>query len=135
MDLVEEVGESSSPPLSFASFGAYDIKNDVYSRLIEIGNEEAVCNPEFREQLEVHFNRLPASYALDINLEKVEDVLLHQRLLALAKDPDNRPVFNVRFVETFSNRADDNDEQQVSGVLSTSRSRNVDNGVVPSHDR
>lgn len=62
MDLVEEVGESSSPPLSFASFGAYDIKNDVYSRLIEIGNEEAVCNPEFREQLEAHFNRLPARY-------------------------------------------------------------------------
>lgn len=41
------------------------------------------------------------SYALDINLEKVEDVLLHQRLLARAKDPDNRPVFNVRFVEVL----------------------------------
>lgn len=41
------------------------------------------------------------SYALDINMDRVEDVLLHQRLLALAKDPDSRPVFNVRFMEVW----------------------------------
>lgn len=39
------------------------------------------------------------SYGLDVNLDRVEDVLLHQKLLARAKDPDNRPVFHIRFLE------------------------------------
>lgn len=39
------------------------------------------------------------SYGLDINMERVEDVLLHQKLLARAKDPDNRPVFHIRYLE------------------------------------
>lgn len=101
MDLAEGVGESSSPPRTFGSFSGYEIAIDVYNRLVEIGNEEVTANPEFREQLEAHFNRLPASYALDINLDRVEDVLLHQKLLALAKDPENRPVFHVRFLEVM----------------------------------
>lgn len=70
MDLVEEVGESSSPPRSYGSFGGgggsgggHDvIRNDVYNRLMDNGNEEAIGNPEFREQLEGHFNRLPQRY-------------------------------------------------------------------------
>lgn len=45
-----------------------------------------------------YFISLP-SYGLDVNMERVEDVLLHQRLLALARDPDKRPVFHVRFLE------------------------------------
>lgn len=63
MDLAEGVGESSSPPRSFGSFSNYDVRNDVFNRLIEAGNEEAVCNPEFREQLDAHFNRFPARYS------------------------------------------------------------------------
>ena len=39
------------------------------------------------------------SYGLDINMERVEDVLLHHRLLTEAKDPESRPVFYVRLVE------------------------------------
>lgn len=69
MDLVEEVGESSSPPRSYGSFGGVGsggghdvIRNDVYNRLMECGNEEAIGNPDFREQLEAHFNRLPPRY-------------------------------------------------------------------------
>lgn len=62
MDLVEGVGESSSPPRSFGGFSGYEIVNDVYNRLIEVNNEEVTSNPEFREQLEAHFNRLPARY-------------------------------------------------------------------------
>ncbi|KAK2989258.1 hypothetical protein RJ640_031010 [Escallonia rubra] len=137
MDLAEGVGESSSPPRSFGSFSGYDVKSDVYNRLLESGNEEAVCNPEFREQLDAHFNRLPASYGLDINIDKVEDVLLHQKLLALAKDPDNRPVFHVRFLENFWARADVYDDQQVLSVPSTSKPcYEVDNeGVFPSDER
>lgn len=62
MDLVEGVGESSSPPRSFGSFSGNEIVNDVYNRLVEIGNEEAINHPEFRDQLEAHFNRFPARY-------------------------------------------------------------------------
>lgn len=67
MNFDEEVGESSSPSRSYGSFGGGGsggggndaIKNDVYNRLMENGNEEAISNPDFREQLEAHFNRLP----------------------------------------------------------------------------
>lgn len=63
MELIEGVGESSSPPRSFGGGAAvgvlYEIRNDVYNRLMEIGNEEAVSNPDFREILDSHFNRLP----------------------------------------------------------------------------
>ncbi|KAK6938292.1 hypothetical protein RJ641_031800 [Dillenia turbinata] len=99
MDLAEGVGESSSPPRSFVSFSSYDIRTDVYNRLIETGNEDAVCNPDLREQLEAHFNKLPPSYGLDVNMERVEDVLLHQKVLLMAKDPEKRPVYHIRFVE------------------------------------
>lgn len=69
MDFEEEVGESSSPPRSFGSFGGGGsgggndvIRNDVYNRLIENGNEEAINNPDFLEQLVAHFNRLPPRF-------------------------------------------------------------------------
>lgn len=60
MDLIEGVGENSSPPRSIGSCAVYDIKNDVYNRLVETGNPEAVTNPELlREHLDSHFARLP----------------------------------------------------------------------------
>jgi len=71
MEFIEGVGESSSPPRSFACGGVgagYDIRNDVYNRLIENGNEEAVSNPEFRELLDAHFSRLPARYYFFLRL-------------------------------------------------------------------
>ena len=37
-------------------------------------------------------------YALDVNIERAEDVLNHKRLLELAEDPENRPAFSVRSV-------------------------------------
>ncbi|XP_042492329.1 serine/threonine-protein kinase STY46-like isoform X2 [Macadamia integrifolia] len=112
MELFEGVGESSSPPRSYGGFCGNDIRNDVYNRLIESGNEEAVSNPEFREQLDAHFNRLPARYILDVDMDRVEEVLVHQKLLALAKDPDKRPVFNVRYLETMQTSKDGNDDLQ-----------------------
>lgn len=130
MDLIEGVGESSSPPPSFGNFSSYDIRNDVYNRLLGSANDEALCNPEFREHLDAHFNRLPNSYGLDVNMERVEDVLLHQRLLALARDPDKRPVFHVRFLENCWARSDGNDEEQSTCVFSTSRPcGNADHGA------
>ncbi|XP_039012344.1 serine/threonine-protein kinase STY17-like isoform X3 [Hibiscus syriacus] len=40
-------------------------------------------------------------YALDVNVERAEDVLAHKRLLHLAEDPANRPVFEVRVVQVY----------------------------------
>lgn len=125
MDLIEGVGESSSPSRSFGSFVGFDIRNDVFNRLMESGNEEAVCNPQLRELLDAHFNRLPSSYGLDVNMDRVEDVLLHQKLLALAKDPDSRPVYHIRFVE-----------QSMSVLPTSSPSCDADNdGVAAAHIR
>ncbi|XVE55171.1 hypothetical protein DITRI_Ditri03aG0138400 [Diplodiscus trichospermus] len=112
MDLTEGVGESSSPPRSFGSFNSYDVRNDVFNRLVETGHEEAISNPDFRDQLDSHFNRLPASYGLDVNMDRVEDVLLHQKLLALAKDPEKRPVYHIRFLENLCTKADADDDHQ-----------------------
>ncbi|KAL5560332.1 hypothetical protein UlMin_036543 [Ulmus minor] len=133
MDLAEGVGESSSPPRSFGSFNNYDVRNDVFNRLVETGHEDA-SKPEFREQLDAHFNRLPASYGLDVNIDRVEDVLLHQKLLALAKDPEKRPVYFIRFVENIS-KADGDDDQEFTSILSAPQlsSDGVDEGV--SHKR
>lgn len=39
------------------------------------------------------------SYALDVNVERAEDVLMHKRLLYSARDPANRPVIEVRLVQ------------------------------------
>ncbi|XP_030521396.1 serine/threonine-protein kinase STY8-like isoform X2 [Rhodamnia argentea] len=118
MDLIEGVGESSSPPRSFVGSlsGNFDVRNDVYARLVETGNEEAVSNPEFRELLEAHFNRLPSSYLLDVNMDRVEDVLLHQKLLIQAKEPGKRPVFHVRFLENIPVKADGSDDLQLTST-------------------
>ncbi|KAL9317641.1 hypothetical protein ACSQ67_014158 [Phaseolus vulgaris] len=134
MDLVEGVGESSSPPRAFSGYGNYDVRNDVYNRLLETGHDQAVSNPEFREQLEAHFNRLPPSYGLDVNIDKAEDVLLHQTLLALAKDPDKRPVFHIRFLENISTRADGEDQQILSTHhrMGSSHSHATNGVAVPS---
>ncbi|KAF2544666.1 hypothetical protein F2Q68_00028535 [Brassica cretica] len=56
--------------------------------------------PGFVDDLWAHFNRLPARYALDVNVERAEDVVMHQRLLLSALDPHNRrPAIQVRLVQ------------------------------------
>ncbi|KAL6522515.1 Serine/threonine-protein kinase sty46 [Orobanche minor] len=75
-----------------------EVYNDVLRRLKEADNPEAQ-EPSFDDQLWAHFNRLPARYAMDVNVERAEDVLTHKRLLHLARDPANRPAFEVRLVQ------------------------------------
>ncbi|KAG0454329.1 hypothetical protein HPP92_025633 [Vanilla planifolia] len=75
-----------------------DVYSEVIRRLREAGNSEAF-SPSFEEELWAHFNRLPARYALDVNVERADDVLTHKRLLEMAQDPGNRPVFAVRLVQ------------------------------------
>ncbi|VAI29617.1 unnamed protein product [Triticum turgidum subsp. durum] len=132
----EGVGESSSPPreappapaVSGGSGGGggapRDICTQVFERLVADGNEE-VAGPDFRVQLEAHFARLPFSYQLDINVDKSADVLVHQKVLAEAKDPLRRPAFRVRFLrvedmdsaygsDASDEGADDGDDLSVS---------------------
>ncbi|XP_073052795.1 serine/threonine-protein kinase STY17-like [Primulina eburnea] len=142
MDFVEEVGESSSPPRTYSIVGGscgggHDvIRNDVFTRLIENGNGEVVGNPHFREQLEAHFNRLPQSYMLDVNMDRVEDVLLHQKLLSRAKDPANRPVFHIRCLEDICTRTNGIDDEQVSSFpLASNRRGTVDDKEAKSSSR
>ncbi|EPS58804.1 hypothetical protein M569_16009, partial [Genlisea aurea] len=71
---------------------------EVLRRLKESGHPEA-GESAFCDQLWHHFNSLPSRYAVDVNLERPEDVLMHKRLLQLAHDPNNGPVFDVRLVQ------------------------------------
>ncbi|WOK94658.1 serine/threonine-protein kinase STY46 [Canna indica] len=75
-----------------------DVYNEVLRRLRKSGRPE-VQSPTFEDGLWSHFNRLPARYALDVNVERAEDVLTHKKLLELAQEPANRPVFAVRLVQ------------------------------------
>ncbi|XP_057501595.1 serine/threonine-protein kinase STY46-like [Actinidia eriantha] len=77
-----------------------EVYNEVLRRLRESNNQEAK-EPGFEDELWAHFNRLPARYALDVNVERAEDVLMHKRLLQLAHDPDNRPAFEIRLVQVL----------------------------------
>lgn len=75
-----------------------EVFNDVLGRLKDSDIEEAHL-PGFDDELWNHFNRLPARYALDVNVERAQDVLTHKRLLQLAHDPATRPAIQVRLVQ------------------------------------
>ncbi|KAL2459932.1 ACT-like protein tyrosine kinase family protein [Abeliophyllum distichum] len=75
-----------------------EVYNEVLRRLKDSNHPEAQ-EPDFDDQLWAHFNRLPARYAMDVNVERAEDVITHKRLLHLACDPANRPAFEVRLVQ------------------------------------
>ncbi|XP_059653902.1 serine/threonine-protein kinase STY46-like [Cornus florida] len=92
------VMESSSPVNARQLRKKLEVYNEVLRRLKESNSEEAE-ERGFEDELWAHFNRLPTRYALDVNVERAEDVLMHKRLLHLAHDPDNRPVFEVRLVQ------------------------------------
>ncbi|XP_042440478.1 serine/threonine-protein kinase STY17-like [Zingiber officinale] len=112
----EGEGESSSParPLPGVPSPHDAICNDIYDRLIDSGNDEAVFNPNLRDLLESHLARLPLRYGLDLNMDRVEDVLLHQKILADAEDPEKRPIFYVRFMKCIWTSAYGNDGPQQS---------------------
>ncbi|MBA0618053.1 hypothetical protein Godav_027448, partial [Gossypium davidsonii] len=77
-----------------------DVFHQVLNRIRHSNYAEANL-PGFDNHLWLHFNRLPARYALDVNVERAEDVLTHKRLLHLAEDPANRPAFEVRMVQVY----------------------------------
>ncbi|CAK7329436.1 unnamed protein product [Dovyalis caffra] len=92
--------------------------NEILRRLKESNHEEANL-PGFDDQLWTHFNRLPTRYALDVNVERAEDVLMHKRLLHLAHDPANRPAIEVRLVQVHPT----SDENSADSILPDSPSK------------
>ncbi|ESQ53088.1 hypothetical protein EUTSA_v10024738mg [Eutrema salsugineum] len=107
-----------------------EVFDEVLRRLRQSGIQDT-DRPGFEDELWSHFNRLPARYALDVNVERAEDVLMHKRLLHSAHDPDNRPAIEVRLVQVQpagisadSTTTDSlsNDADQTSPRLSTKKS-------------
>ncbi|PUZ49615.1 hypothetical protein GQ55_7G340500 [Panicum hallii var. hallii] len=122
-DIEEGVGESSWPSAAAADRGGSsggggggytDIRKEIFDRLMAKGVEEVVSDPSaFREQLHRHFERLPASYSIDLDVEKPEDVLLHRRILdECANNPNKRPIFHVRFLRCIHGPLDSEDKPQ-----------------------
>lgn len=60
-----------------------------------------MCSLEFCAMVSICCCVFLFSYGLDVNIDKAEDVLLHQNLLAQARDPDKRPVYHIRFLEVL----------------------------------
>ncbi|KAJ6931619.1 hypothetical protein NC652_014958 [Populus alba x Populus x berolinensis] len=75
-----------------------DVFNEVFCRLKESNNEEASLLG-FENELWDHFGRLPPRYAMDVNAERAEDVIMHKRLLQMAHNPATRPAIEVRLVQ------------------------------------
>ncbi|XP_047315989.1 serine/threonine-protein kinase STY8-like [Impatiens glandulifera] len=96
-----------------------EVFTGVLARLHQ-SNPKEIAVPGFEDQLWLHFNRLPARYALDVNVERAEDVLTHKRLLHLAEDPAKRPALEVHLVQvppttstqTFDSNHIDNEEKE-----------------------
>ncbi|TYI82070.1 hypothetical protein E1A91_D05G197100v1 [Gossypium mustelinum] len=78
-----------------------EVYNEVLCRLRDLNIEESTF-PAFEDELWAHFSRLPTRYALDVNVERAEDVLMHKRLLSKAREPAGRPAIQVRLVQLRS---------------------------------
>ncbi|KAG4199989.1 hypothetical protein ERO13_A05G182300v2 [Gossypium hirsutum] len=78
-----------------------EVYSEVLCRLRDLNIEESTF-PAFEDELWAHFSRLPTRYALDVNVERAEDVLMHKRLLSKAHDPSGRPAIQVRLVQLRS---------------------------------
>ncbi|XP_041014469.1 serine/threonine-protein kinase STY46-like isoform X1 [Juglans microcarpa x Juglans regia] len=92
---------ASSPARTRQQRQKLEVYSEVLRRLKDSENTETT-QPGFEAQLWAHFNRLPARYALDMNVQRPEDVLMHKRLLHLAHDPTNSPAIEVRLVQVHS---------------------------------
>ncbi|CAI9111012.1 OLC1v1011143C1 [Oldenlandia corymbosa var. corymbosa] len=100
--------ETASPKQNRLDRHRLEVYNEVLSRLQDLDREE-VRLPGFEDELWLHFNRLPARYAIDVNVERAEDVLTHKRLMDLARDPKNRPAFDVRPVKVHPTSVDESE--------------------------
>ncbi|PAN03680.1 hypothetical protein PAHAL_1G015000 [Panicum hallii] len=108
---VEDPPAPAPAPARQSEAGAGGRRTDKHGRRLEVYNEvlarlrssagaaPAEISPAFEDALWAHFHRLPARYALDVNAERADDVVTHQRLLEEARDPERRPALSVRVVQ------------------------------------
>ncbi|KAH7523458.1 hypothetical protein FEM48_Zijuj06G0013200 [Ziziphus jujuba var. spinosa] len=89
-----------SPTLSRKHKQKVDIYDEVLHRLRDLNVAESWL-PGFEDELWAHFCRLPTRYALDVNVETAQDVLMHKRLLHMARNPVTRPAVEVRLVQVI----------------------------------
>ncbi|RYR41301.1 hypothetical protein Ahy_A08g037712 isoform A [Arachis hypogaea] len=77
-----------------------EVYGEVLSRLKGLNVKEASV-PGFDDELWAHFYYLPTRYALDMNVERAQDVLMHKRLLHMARFPTiaTGPAIEVRLVQ------------------------------------
>ncbi|KAI3502806.1 hypothetical protein L1887_31132 [Cichorium endivia] len=137
MDDNESCGSRAveSPKKSRQRRQKLEVYNDVLNRLYDM-NHEDIEQPDFEDQLWIHFNRLPPRYALDVNVERAEDVITHKRVLQMAEDPANRPAFEVRLVQVHptsdGNTPDlDNVESSMKEDAQSPSPYNARNGLHP----
>ncbi|XP_021802591.1 serine/threonine-protein kinase STY46-like [Prunus avium] len=90
-----------SPTLTRKQKLKVNIYNEVLRRLMSSDVADAKL-AGFEDELWAHFNRLPTRYALDVNVERAQDVLMHKRLLLMAHDPATRPAVEVHLVQVHS---------------------------------
>ncbi|OQU79372.1 hypothetical protein SORBI_3008G135401 [Sorghum bicolor] len=125
---------AADPVADSSSTGYTELEKEVFGRLLEKGIPEVVSDPaSFGKQLHRHFQRLPMSYAIDVNVDNAEDVLLHRRILDECADPDKRPVFHVRFLHVHCIPGPVVDSQDNTwGSLTATSSRDV--GILHLHE-
>ncbi|PWA60471.1 serine-threonine/tyrosine-protein kinase catalytic domain-containing protein [Artemisia annua] len=108
-------------------YGGVEVFEEVLRRLKEFEPEcEEVSEEGFEDELWSHFNRLPLRYALDVNIERAQEVLMHKKLLHMAHDPKTRPAFEARLIQ-LQPSVDEN------GVDSTSRYTRLKDAQISIH--
>ncbi|XP_059287453.1 serine/threonine-protein kinase STY46-like isoform X1 [Lycium ferocissimum] len=75
-----------------------EVFQEVLRRLRELNNEEA-NQPGFEDELWAHFTKLPLRYALDVNIERAQDVVMHKSLLQMAHYQNPAPAVEVHLVQ------------------------------------
>ncbi|KAM3758767.1 hypothetical protein ACB098_01G070200 [Castanea mollissima] len=77
------------------------VYNEVLHRLKHLDVAETNL-PGFEDDLWAHFQGLPVRYAMDVNAERAQDVLMHKRLLNMARNPSIGHAIEVRLVQVHS---------------------------------
>jgi len=100
-DAIAAPGRDSGEREKAGSPGKRRNKLDVFNAVLThfSSSDSVTVSPQFEDSLLAHFNRLPASYAMDFTVERPEDALTHIQLLDAARDPANWPTFSVRVVQ------------------------------------
>uniref|UniRef100_A0A0D3GVG8 Protein kinase domain-containing protein n=1 Tax=Oryza barthii TaxID=65489 RepID=A0A0D3GVG8_9ORYZ len=131
----EDWGESSSPPRPHPEADMVnkekdpeEMKRKLKERILELEKEE-VPLPDDASAFVHHLSRLPKRYLFDLGVDRVDDVLLHWRILTHCAHPQNRPVFHARFQKSIPLPDSDFDPcQRLMEDLSLERRRRNDTG-------